>query len=145
MLQGKWKADIKKLTNSPLVGNLTKQFNVYEDRVRRFVRDIDLRSREARVTSKKRIDIFTSQLKERRFEVEKKVTRLLNDEGKRLNGRVNELVGYLKSLAQLEKEASKKGTSSRKKANRSGASVKRRASRKGSAASSSQASSPSIN
>lgn len=119
MLQTRLKTDLKRLTNSPVVGNLSKQFSAYEEKVRRFVRDFDLKSREARDTGRRRLDEFTTQLRHRRGEVEKKMTRLLNEEGKRLNQRVGELVNYLKSLAKNEKLKVKgKSTAPKRKASK---------------------------
>lgn len=115
--QDRWKADWKRLAGSPLVGNLSKHLNAYEGKVKKLVRDFDLKSRDARETSRKQIDKFTIQLKRTRTEVEKKVTVLLNEEGQRLNKAMAELFNYLKSMAKNEKLAQQKvGTSAKRKA-----------------------------
>lgn len=107
MLESLLKADLKKIANSALVSNLSKQFNSYENRVRKFVTEFDLKSREARTRSRKQIDQFADQLQKTRKEVEKRVTKVIEKEGKRLNGRATVLFNYLKSVAKNEKLAQK--------------------------------------
>lgn len=133
MLQEKLKSDLKRLADTPFAHNLTKQFSAYEDRVREVVHGLELKSREARAQSLKRIDEFTDQLKKTRGQVEKKVSTLLNEEGKRLNAKVTELLNYLKSMARDEKLAQKgkKKSSAKARANQNGA--KKRTRKKGEA------------
>ena len=146
MLQTRLKSDLKRLAKSNLVVNLSRHFNQYEGRVKRLVQDFDLKSREARENGKKQIDKFTSQLKETRGQVERRVSEVLNEESKRLNDRMTELFNYLKSVARNEKIARKgKSTSVKKRsikahANQSSTPKRprkssKRASEKGSAAS----------
>lgn len=137
MLQEILKADLKKIANSTVVSNLSKQFNQYEHRVKKFVNEFDLRSREARDRSRQQIDQFTNQLQKTRKQVEKRVTQVIEKEGKRLNGRATELFNYLKSVAKNEKIALKAAaTSAQKKASapkarpRAGASTTKKAKRK---------------
>lgn len=116
MLQTKLRSDLKRIANSALVGNLSKQFNLYEDRVKKFVKDFDLRSQEARQRSRHQIDQFTNHLQKTRKQVEKRVTNVIEKEGKRLNGRATVLFNYLKSMAKNEKLAQKAGASTKKSA-----------------------------
>ena len=141
-MQNKLKSDLKRLAGSPLVGGLSKQFNVYEDKVKKIVHDFDLKSREARKTSRKQIEKFTVQLKKTRSGVEKKVSALLNEEGKRLNKAVLEMFNYLKSMAKNEKLTQKGKSSSKKKspkARRGESSTTKRAGKSRSSASSQSA------
>ena len=137
MLQEILKADLKKIANSTVVSNLSKQFNQYEHRVKKFVNEFDLRSREARDRSRQQIDQFTNQLQKTRKQVEKRVTQVIEKEGKRLNGRATELFNYLKSVAKNEKIALKAAaTGAQKKASapkarpRAGASTTKKTKRK---------------
>jgi len=116
MLQDILKADLKKIANSTVVSNLSKQFNQYEHRVKKFVNEFDLRSREARDRSRQQIDQFTTQLQKTRKQVEKRVTQVIEKEGKRLNGRATELFNYLKSVAKSEKLALKAAANGKKAA-----------------------------
>ena len=113
MLQDRF--DLKKIANTPWVENLTKQFNGYESRVKRLVKDIDLKGREARTKGKKQLNRFTHQLQKTRNEVEKKVTVLINKESKKLNGKVTELFKYLKTMANNEKQVKVKKTTAKKR------------------------------
>lgn len=115
MLQTRLKSDLKRLAKSNLVSNLSKQFNQYEGRVKKLVHEFDIKSREARDNSRKQIDKFTTHLKETRVQVERRVSEVLNEESKRLNGRMTELFNYLKSIARNEKIAQKEASSTKRK------------------------------
>jgi hypothetical protein len=94
--------DLKKLANSQVVEPLTKQLNVYEKKAKDLVKEFDLRSREARDKSKARLDEFFVQLKKTRTEVEAKVRTVFEEESKRLNTRVNDLLESLRTVAQVD-------------------------------------------
>ena len=111
------KLDFNKLANNPKLTHFTQQLNGYENRVASFVKDFDIKSREARERSRHQLDKFLRQIKRTRSEVEKKVATLVNQEGKKLNKRINELFSYLKTLAQKEKakaEGKARGSKARK-------------------------------
>ncbi len=130
MIQQKLKVDLKRLVNSTLVDNISKQWGTYETRVKRIVHDFDLKSREAREVSRKRLDVFTSQLRKTRCDVEKKVATLINMEGRKLNVKVVELFNYLKTISNSEKL--NEGLTPRKKSSKarpSGNGTKKRTSR----------------
>jgi len=112
MLQDILKADIKKIANSQIVTGISKQFNEYEGRVRKLVQEFDLKSREARQRSRRQIDQFTNQLQKTRKQVERRVTDVIEKEGKILNGRATVLFKYLKSVANSEKLSQKAAASS---------------------------------
>lgn len=128
-MQAKLREDLKRLASS------------YEDRVRKMVHDFDLKSREARENSLKQFDKFAVQLRKTRGNVEKRVTALLNEEGKRLNEAVTELFQYLKSMSKDEKIA-QKGASKKKpsKARLSETGTKKRSRKKSTAGASPAAS-----
>ena len=96
MTTNKLTKDLRKLANSQVFVPLTKQLNAYEKKARGLVKEFDLRSREARDKSKARLDDFLVQLKKTRTEVESKVRSLFEEESKRINTRVNDLLdtGY---------------------------------------------------
>ncbi len=109
------KFDFKKIASTPWVANLTKQFNSYESRVKKLVKELDLKGKEARTVGRDQLVRFTDQLQKTRTQVEKKVTVLINEEGKKINDRVTELFKYLKTMANnVEKPAGKKGSSQKK-------------------------------
>lgn len=95
-------SDLKKLANSHWVLPLTKQLNTYEVKAKALVKEFDLKSRDARDKSKARLDEILGQLKKTRGEVETKVRTVFEEESKRLNARVTELFGTLRTLAQLD-------------------------------------------
>lgn len=107
MVQERLKSDWKKIAASPWMATLSKQFNYYEGKVKSLVHEFDLKSQVARIKGKKQINKFSAQLKKTRKEVEKKVTKLLNEEGHLINDKVSELVDYLKSMAQEELKGTK--------------------------------------
>ena len=119
------KVDFRKWAKHPAINQLTQQVNTYEKRVSALVKDFDLKGREARERSRKQLDKVLVQLKQTRSKVEKKVTQLIQAEGKRLNKRVNELVSYVAQMSRQEANeraastgrAKKTGSSARKKAN----------------------------
>lgn len=126
------KFDFKQLSNlgsqlpksaSSMLGRFSDQLNGYEKRVRGIVKEIDVKSRDAREKSAQRLDRFAQHVKKTRNNVEKRVVSLVNTEGKRLNKRVNELVDYLRGISVAEtKTASKvkKATSARKPSRKAG-------------------------
>lgn len=104
-MASKLKIDLKQLFTSQQVENLSKHLTTYEKRVKELVKELDLKSRDARDKSKERLAHFTSQVRKTSTDIEKNVKDLLNQEGKVLNQKVTELVTYLKSLASNEKKA----------------------------------------
>jgi len=94
--------DLKKLANSQVVVPLTKQLNAYEKKARGLVKEFDLRTQDAREKGKARFDELLVQLKKTRSDVETKVRALVEEESKRLNGRIAELFETLRSVAQTE-------------------------------------------
>jgi hypothetical protein len=103
MVKEKLNLDLKKLSKSHLLENLSQHLNGYEKRVRSLVRDFDLRSRDAREKSREQLDRFADRLREARGNVETKVAAVLNQEGQRLNKGVQELLNYLKTASKSEK------------------------------------------
>jgi methyl-accepting chemotaxis protein len=93
------------LKNAAWLGDLSQHLNEYEKRLKSVVKDLDLKSRDARDKSRKQLDTFTKQLKKTRTDLEKRVKSLVNQEAKRLNEGFNELVTYLKSLSVNEQQA----------------------------------------
>ncbi len=109
-----FKFDFSNLSNSPWVGDLGRHIAAYEKRAKQLVREIDLRSRGAREKSLKRLEQLSNQLNKARGQFERRATDLLQKESKRLNGRVNELMGYIRSIAKAEKPAKKSAKRSSK-------------------------------
>lgn len=99
--------DLKKLANSQVVVPLTKQLNAYEKKARGLMKEFDLRSKDAREKGKARFDELLVQLKKTRTDVETKVRALIEEESKRLNGRVQELFETLRSVGQTDAETTK--------------------------------------
>ncbi len=108
MVTHKLTEDLKKLANSQVVVPLTKQLNVYEKKARGLVKEFDLRTQDAREKGKARFDELLVQLKKTRSEVETKVRALVEEESKRLNGRITELFETLRAVAQTESPAPEK-------------------------------------
>lgn len=106
-MPSKFKVDLKQWMNGSQVENLSRHLTDYEKRVKALVKDLNLKSRDARDKSKVQLDRFTSQVRKTRAEVEKNVKGVLQQEGKVLNQKLNDLVGYLKSLALNEKNEKK--------------------------------------
>lgn len=104
--------DLKSLIKSERFNQLAKGISSgisgYEKRVKAFVKDLDIKGRDARTKSKEQLDRFTTQLRTTRTELEKRVVTLVNSEADRLNKGFNELVGKLKHLSQQEQQALKK-------------------------------------
>lgn len=94
---------------------LSDYLGTYEKKVRKIVKELDLKSRDARSKSREQLDRFTSQLKTTRGEFEKRVVTLVNHEADRLNKGFNELVSYLKTLSKQEAELKAKGKGKTKK------------------------------
>lgn len=124
----------------------------YEKKMRSLVKDLDLKSRDARSKSREQLDRFANQIKTTRGELEKRVVTIVNHEADRLNKGFNELVTYLKALSQQEQASAKrskkakpamsaKKKTSGKKVSTKSTSAPRRPRKK----SSSQASSASVN
>jgi hypothetical protein len=127
--------DLRKLANSQVVVPLTQQLGVYEKRAKDLVKELDLRSRDARDKSKARLDEFLVQLKKTRTEVESKVRALFEEESKRLNARVNDLLETLRAVAQSDsspKTAAAPKASATTKRKKAGTGA-RKSSKKGSA------------
>lgn len=104
------------------LGKFTHQLSGYEERVRDLVKEFDEKSQHARETSKERLELFTKQLKKTRTTVEKKVVNLVSEERERIQGRMNNLVDYLRRVAKVErsnpsarKTSAQKSTTPRKK------------------------------
>lgn len=136
MAQRNLMVDLKGILQSEFVSGISKQLNVYEKKVKELVKDLNLRSVEAREKSRQQLDLFAEQIKKTRDEVEKKVVTVVNLETQRLNKGVTDLVSYLKTVAKHEKTAaktvSKKSTKAKaptKSTNKSGAKAKGRKSR----------------
>lgn len=83
----------------------------YEKRVKSMVKELDLKSRDARVKSREQLDRFAKQLKTTRSQLEKRVVTLVHSETERLNKGLNELVTYLKTLSKQEKKKAAKSKS----------------------------------
>lgn len=94
--------DIKGLLDSRWVQGVSKQVNTYEKKVKGLVKDLDLKTRDAREKSQKQLDRFTVQIKKTRGQLEARVVEVVNQEAARLNKGFVELVTYLKSLANNE-------------------------------------------
>lgn len=105
--------DLKKLAKAQVVAPLTKQLNSYEKRAKELVKELDRRSREARTKSRAKFGEIVEQLKKTRGQVETRVKAFIDDETKRLNGRVTELFESLKAVAQPRAKA-KSATASAK-------------------------------
>jgi GTP cyclohydrolase FolE2 len=84
---------------------LTKNLDLYEKRLREAVRSLDLKSQQARKVSETRLKEVSDQIKKTRGEVERRVKVLLEDEAKKLNGRLREIYSYLVKVAQKEQAA----------------------------------------
>jgi len=96
-------AGLKNFLESKWNDSVSKQLNIYEKKVKDLVKDLDLKSRDAREKSREQLDAFTHQVKKTRTDLEKRIVTLVNQETKRLNVGLNELVSYLKSLSHSEK------------------------------------------
>ena len=118
--------DIKGILGSRLVQGVSKQVNTYEKKVRGLVKDLDLRTRDAREKSQKQLDKFAVQVKKTRSQLETRLVEVVNQEAVRLNKGFSELVTYLKSLANNEtlKTATRSQTSSSTKVRRNAKSAK---------------------
>lgn len=113
---------------------LSDYLGTYEKKVRKIVKELDLKSRDARSKSREKLDHFASQLKTTRGEFEKRVLTLVNHEAERLNKGFNDLVSYLKTLSKQEAEMKAKGKGKKASGKKSTSSAKKsaapRASRK---------------
>jgi hypothetical protein len=101
-LRSNLKVDFSKWASHPSINQLTKQITTYEKRVSTLVKDFDLKGREARERSRKKLDKVLGHLKQTRSKVEKKVTHLVTLEGKKLNKKVNELLNYVNQISRQE-------------------------------------------
>lgn len=104
-MASKLKVDLKQWLKSPQVENLSKHLTTYEKRAKELVKELELKSRDAREKSREQLARFTTQVRKTGIEVEKNVKDLLAQEGKVLNQKLNELVTYVKGLANNEKKA----------------------------------------
>lgn len=107
--------DFRKLLESNRFGKIAREistgissglhgyFGTYEKKVKSLVKEIDLKSRDAREKSKDQLDKFTEKLKNRKSDLEKRVVGLVNVEAEKLNKGLTELVSYLKTLSHEEK------------------------------------------
>ena len=114
MGQNNLMVDLKGFLQSEFVTGISKQLNAYEKKVKVLVKDLNLKSQEARDKSRLQLDNFAEQIKKTTNEVEKKVVTVVNQEVHRLNKGFNELVTYLKSVALQEKAAVVKAVSAKK-------------------------------
>jgi hypothetical protein len=103
-----------------LLGNFTKQLNGYEKRVKNIVIDLE---KEAKTLGKERLEKFVTHLRETRTNMEKTVTNLVQDERKRLNSRLDDLLGFLN---KTEKKAAPRKKTVKKTSTRK-STVKKRA------------------
>ncbi len=101
-LRSNLKVDFTKWAKHPAINQLTQQLSTYEKKVATLVKGFDLKGREARERSHQQLNKVVGQLKQTRTKVEKKITHLVNLEGKRLNKQVNKLVTYLTQVARQE-------------------------------------------
>ena len=129
------KTDLKKISNHlpdgahTILNQVSKQLNDYESRVKTFVQDMDLKSRDARVRSRKHLDQLVTQIRKTRINLESRISEVVNSEGKRLNEKVNEVLKRLVLTAKAEKKAK---TASRSKTKAT--TTKKRTTRKAKAA-----------
>lgn len=108
---------------------LSDYLGTYEKKVRKIVKELDLKSRDARKKSGEQLDRFTNQLKSTRGEFEKRVVTLVNHEAERLNKGFNDLVSYLKTLSKQEAALKAKGKGKKAGAKKSASSKKSAAAR----------------
>lgn len=87
---------------------LSKNWDVYEKRVREAVRELDLRSQQARKLSEARLRDVSDHIRRTRGDVEKRVRGLLESEAKKLNVQLRKIYTYLVKVAQEESNAKKK-------------------------------------
>lgn len=130
-LRSNLKVDFNKWAKHPAVHQLTQQLGTYEKKLSVLVKDFDLKGREARERSRKKLDRLVVQLKYTRGKVEKRINTLVNLESKKLNKRVNELVSYLTQVARQEdrKMEASKGRAKKNAENRRKASSRKRSTR----------------
>lgn len=124
-LRSRLKADLNKLAAQlPLgdkgidgiVGNVSKQLSQYEGKVKKFVADLDLKSREAKQKSRKQIEDLITHIRDTRDSMEEKISQVVVTEGQKLNDRVSELLGYLvRAAAKTQAKATPKKKSPTKK------------------------------
>ena len=107
MTQPKLKLDLKNLSKKELVENLSKHLTAYEERWKQLMKEFDVKSRDARERSRTQWERFSKQIRDRRSELEKRVTDLFQQETQKLSRQINqganELFNYLKSIAKNEK------------------------------------------
>lgn len=132
MTTNKLTEDLKKLANAQVFIPLTKQLNVYEKKARGLIKEFDLRSREARDKSRARLDDFLVQLKKTRTEVESKVRSLYEEESKRINARVNDLLETIRTVAQPDSAPTKAAAPKAKTATRKKTGTKKTAKKRAS-------------
>lgn len=87
---------------------VTQNWDGYEKKVREAVRQLDLKSQQARKASESRLKEVSQQIQKTRGDVERRVKGLLEDEAKKLNVRLRDIYSYLVKVAQKEKKASSK-------------------------------------
>lgn len=105
MAHSKLKEQLTLIRESQLGKSITRQLSGYENTLSSMVKDFETRGRDARDKSWKRIQALGKDLNRRRGSLENTVGKLLNEEAKRLNRRVSDLLTYLKSVANSEKLA----------------------------------------
>jgi len=105
--------ELKRLTDSQVAKQFSKQINDYEKKVRIFVKDFNLRGQGAKEKGRKQLDEFVKHLKKTRTQVEKRVLTVINEEAKNVNKRCQKLLSDLKTLAAEDKK--NKGTTARTK------------------------------
>ena len=104
-----------------LLGNFTKQLNGYEKRVKSLVGDLEVRKEEARNIGKAKLERLVDQIRTTRTQVEKTVTHLVEDEKKKLNGRLEELLGFLNKTDRPALKAAAKKTTKKRTAKKASA------------------------
>lgn len=104
--------------SAELLHHFSKQLTHYEDQIKDLVEDWDLKSREAREKSQAQLDKVLNQIKKTRVDLEKRVTKLVTVEKKRINTNLNDLMSFIKSVSRKEKVAPKKKTVGKKTASR---------------------------
>jgi hypothetical protein len=127
MVSEKVKSELKRFLSAKQVEELSKQFEVYEKRVRQAVKQFDLKGREAKAKGQVQLDKFTSQVKRRGQELEKQFKSLVNQESKVLNQGLHDLFSYFKTLTQTGSATKANAKNkSRKRATKSRSSKARR-------------------
>jgi len=101
-LRSNLKVDFNKWAKHPAIDQLSQQLSTYEKKVTNLVKEFDLKGRQAKERSRKKLDKLVVQLKATRGKVEKRINHLVSAESKKLNRRVNDLVSYLTQVSRQE-------------------------------------------